>query len=1673
MNSEGQDASTPLQQQAPPRPASPPKERSQTPKILTPVVGTPDITSVASVASIPSIPSVPETHPTKRRSLSPMPPSAHSDTFPNPFNAPFHTHSLPTSMGSHSAPPEGPTICLDPHSKLQQHQPLPLNPRPYTNNKTGFKVQSSGLKLGSDRKPSPDDGNLFESMFSKEDDKKRTQSISKSVRKGSRAGGDSHRRTSSGGLTTIPYIPKGFRNIVSNEPAQTPLMQAIHNPISLDTGPSTTSTFTPSSIQRLNSPHQGGPPKLGLNTQFGSRTGSPEPGSSATPTTAASPGSPMGRRRSRADGDKPPGSAKGRARQRSLLPKSTSIQFESVPYPYPNSESSVFVQVSPRASTTSLQFQPPLVPYQPQPPPPPQQHHQHQLPPPHHGSPPPPPPPPGPSGAPAHNIFMSPIGPPPPPPHSSHFGPHPPPPPPAYSHFGIHQSISHPHSPGAQHQGLPPPAPPHRPLPPGGSGNPFSSNGAHPPPEFRPIDYGHPRGHGPHPPLPGHGYSPIMSSMTPHSDGLRKALFPQHDRSGDSRKSSITRTTPFSGAPSTFMEDVTSPTTASFNSSHNTLFERRDQPIVAPKSPTPPILQQQQHQPPPPPPPPPQGPIEPPSRQFMLGPPLNFTPGSAYPTQLAPFHSHSSSSAPSFPQQQQLSYPPQSLPSTSTSPNKELSSFLPQPTTPTMPRRKGSDKSKQAPRAASTASASTTSANQQRVSVGNKSQPPPSPQAGAAKGETSIAGKDHPPPSPATPMIKRRSAYVAGGGIKTTDLALPKPDVVELTAPPPDQPLGAPVDTEQMLMINKPRKRNKANPSVLRTREKEVDDAMTAAIEDLDGQPGREVYETDIRSEEPEERIKETSREAEPTKLRQKRARRSKMELSDDDEDEYMDDGEVPSPPATKKPRRSRFTKSAPSVVSEETATEEEQQAPLVLGKRARKASTRAIKAAEQSTKRRRTRKTEADEAGTQTDYISASSATESVAPEPPVEKKPPVRRGRKPRAKDDKEKEKEKDKEKEVGKEKDKEPAVDETTSEGESTGEQAYTQLIVNGKPIRIPSPPPSFKKPGLVGWYRCRERPKFTEGDEHLDGEHTLRRLNDWFRLHHYRTSQPYFKTTSLIDEDGWTDTEQDLEKMGRSKPTDAKAQKTILWDSKISDAAFEKGFEQLERKGSVEPLSAADTPKNDFPPEPATVNKQPTALSRVENAKDDGDVTDIAIDETVLSTAVATPMADLEGEHFSSKEKTQEATEPATNFVKPTHSFGFDTMRGAVPPKQDVYNHTERKRKNKTPFVEDSARNLKGVKWIVPHIEGRPAEILKQTWDWQTEKRKIKEKAEAEAAALAALEDPNGEKPKKRGGRRGKKKTKGDLKNLAYAREVRRAKLEGAKIHTPDEDNLSVASDFLVGDGGEISEATIDDDDSENSDHVSDWSADEEEPETPADIEMERILQETLADPAKKAFIEEWVPRLYPNLYELPNNETRNRGPEYADPDELGAAIDMAIEIDDQELLQSVMTHTMMQYAMVADEKTRLDSYQVKRGFLKPETVLRRAGKRKADDAGFDDGDDGPGPRYSTRRRTVKNPDADDQIGMTGYSTPRVAGSGSFNDAQTPEREVRAYKPRGGRGGRGGGARGAAKVVKTEMPVSVNPVTGLPTSGPGSRGGRGRGGSVRGSRGGRGGRGRQVT
>ncbi|KAF3918182.1 hypothetical protein ABW20_dc0104479 [Dactylellina cionopaga] len=291
MTSEGgQDMSLPpqQQQQQPSRPASPPKERSQTPKLFTPVAaGTPDIKS--------------ENPPTKRRSLSPMPPSAHSDGFQNPFNAPFHSHSLPPSLNSHSAPPEAsstPTAsALEPTkqqqqqqiSQISQTQPREQNPRPYSS-RPGFKLQTSGLKLGPERKPSPDDMSLLEVILAKEEERKRNQSISK-ARKGSRAG-ESHRRTSSGGLTTIPYIPKGFRNIISNEPAQTPLMQAIHNPISLDTGPPSSSGFG-SSIPRMHSPHQGGPPKLGLNTQLSSRAGSPEPGSSATPTTAASPGSPM------------------------------------------------------------------------------------------------------------------------------------------------------------------------------------------------------------------------------------------------------------------------------------------------------------------------------------------------------------------------------------------------------------------------------------------------------------------------------------------------------------------------------------------------------------------------------------------------------------------------------------------------------------------------------------------------------------------------------------------------------------------------------------------------------------------------------------------------------------------------------------------------------------------------------------------------------------------------------------------------------------------------------------------------------------------------------------------------------------------------------------------------------------------------------------------------------------------------------------------------------------------------------------------------------------------------------------------------------------------------------------------------------------------------------------
>ncbi|KAK6542777.1 hypothetical protein TWF694_006719 [Orbilia ellipsospora] len=1578
MTSEGQDTSLHQQQQQPSRPASPPKERSQTPKLFTPV-GLP-----AAPGTGPGTPDISEIPPSKRRSLSPVPPSAHSDSFPNPFNAPFHSHSMPASLGSHSAPPEVSTPTMDLNRQQLQPQQQPQQqqqshsqqtPRPY-NSRPGFKIQTSGFKLGPDSRQSPEDASLLEAILAKDEERKRNQSISK-PRKGSRAG-DVHRRTSSGGLTTIPYIPKGFRNIISNEPAQTPLMQAIHNPISLDTGPST-SGYGSSSIPRMHSPHHGGPPKLGLNTQLSSRTGSPEPGSSATPTTAASPGSPMGRRKSRAqgEGEKPPGSSKPRARQRSLLPKSATIQFESVPYPYPNSESSVFVQVSPRTSTTSLQFQPPLVPYQPPPPP---QRHQHQLPPPgsHSGS---PLPPGGPAGGP-HPMFMSPIGPPPPPPH---FGP----PPPGYPHFGMHQGIPPPRSPSASHQSLPPPPRP----PQSGVGNPFSSNGAHPP-EFRPIDYGHPRGPPP-PHLSRHEFSPIMSNLGGHPDGLRKALFPQHERPVE-RKSSLSRTTPFSGPPSTFMDEVTSPTTGHFHGSstfHS--YERRDQPIVAPKSPSP---QPGQH-----------ASGEHSSKPtFSLGPPLHFITHSSSPHPF--FHQHPPSSS---------HHPPLSL--ATLSPTKE-SNYSHQPTTPTMARRKASDK----PKSSSKASAS---AGGQRVSVSAKSQQPPPPSPKTPKGESSGASKDN-PISPAAPMIKRRSAYVAGGGIKTTDLALPKPEVVEIQAPPPEQPSTPHVDPEFLLAFNKPRKRNRGNnPSVFRMREKEVDDAMPEVGDDPDDQLVREMHEAENRhsvetedGREPRTRQRSNgvSRESEepPKPRRRRRTIKSKPEISDDeDEDDDMED--VPPPPPAV-PKRSRRVKqeAPPSLASQETATEEEELP--VLGKRTRKATTRAIKSAEQLNKRRRTRKAGTDDPDVQTDNFSGTSGAESVAPEPPAPApaavKKPARRGRRPAVPKD-------------AKEEKKVAPAEETASEVEFADEAPTppTKLIVDGKPIRLPTPPPGVKKPGLVTWYRLRERPKFTEASDLVDTSHTIRRLKDRERLHHLKTSVSFFEQPSLIDADGWTDTEQELEKMGKSRSQDAKLQKTALWDSQISDAAFEKGFEQLERKGSVEPLSAVETPRGEFPPDIAPV-RQLTALSHMEKL-DAGTPND----DAATSTAVATPMAEIDGDSFpltADKER-------ATPFVPPTHTTGFQGQMGDRTPAVTFSKHTERKRKvNRTDFDTESARNLKGIKWIVPHFEGRSNDILKQTLEQRALQRQEKEKAEAEAQAVLA-EDAKADKLKpKRGGRRGKKKTKGDLKNLAYAREVRRAKLEGAKIQTPDDDNLSVVSGSFGGDGGEASDATIEDDLSENSDHDSDWSVDDDELEpTPEMVEIEKKYEAVMADPKAKAFFEEWVPKLFPNIYELPEDATRNRGPEYTDAVVFGKAIDTALDIDDQNILQEVIIHTTMHYAMVTDEKTRLDNYQVKRGFIKPESLLRRATKRKADDAGLDEGEDGPGPRYSTRRRTVKNPDADDQLGMTGYATPRLGASGSFHDgrAETPEREVRVYKPRGGRGGRGGRGRGGAgALAKAENP-----------------------------------------
>ncbi|KAF3918174.1 hypothetical protein ABW20_dc0103788 [Dactylellina cionopaga] len=972
-----------------------------------------------------------------------------------------------------------------------------------------------------------------------------------------------------------------------------------------------------------------------------------------------------------------------------------------------------------------------------------------------------------------------------------------------------------------------------------------------------------------------------------------------------------------------------------------------------------------------------------------------------------------------------------------------------------MGRRKQSDKSRSSSKAAAAAAG-------HRVSISTKSQPPP-PSPKTPKGESASTIKEN-PISPAAPMIKRRSAYVAGGGIKTTDLALPKPEVVELPAPPPEHLATTPVDPELILTLNKPRKRNKANPSVLRMREKEVDEAMPDNLDDPDGQLVREMFEAEnrqsVESEDGKEgrnRMKmarEESKEPEapPKPGRRKRRVKSKAEI-EDDEDEEMDEAPPPPPPA-KRGRRAKQVEAAP-VESQEEATEEEAPPTAILGKRTRKATTRAIKAAEQFPKRRRTRRADADEADAQTDYVSATSGTESIAPEPPVPPKKPGRRGRKPAVKDEKK------------------VVVEETASEAESISEPAPpAQLIVNGQPIRLPTPPPGFKKPGLVGWYRVRERPKFTEASEFLDTEHTIRRLKDRERLHHLKTSVTFFEMPTLAGEDGWTDTEQELEKMGKSKPADSKLHKTALWDSQISDAAFEKGFEQLERKGSVEPLSAAETPKNEFPPDVAPI-RQLTGLSHMENLKYDDVGT--PMDETVPPTAVATPMAELEMDGFPMKiDKATESAEPTSAFVPPTHAMGFSGMIGDSAPKQETYKHTERKRKVKIAQPETDAKNLKGVKWIVPHFEGRSKEILKQTFDLQAERRKEREKVEAEAQAALAEESKVDKLKPKRGGRRGKKKTKGDLKNLAYAREVRRAKLEGARIHTPDDDNLSIVSGSL-GDGGNdaASDVTMDDDLSENSDHSSDWSLEEmEDEQTPEQIEMERKYQEAMADPATEAFFREWGAKLFPTIYELPEDGTRNRGPDYTNAEELGRAIDTALEIDDQDLLQAVMAHTTMQYAMVTDEKIKLDTYQVKRGFIKPEALLRRAQKRKADDAGLDEGEDGPGPRYSTRRRTVKNPDADDQIGLTGYSTPRLATSGSFlqgqdGHAQTPEREVRVYKPRGGRGrGRG---RGAASVAKAEAGKPTTPsAPGEVATGTGSRGGRGRGGRGRGR-----GRGRHVT
>ncbi|KAF3935355.1 hypothetical protein ABW19_dt0209490 [Dactylella cylindrospora] len=1656
MTSGGQEPSI---QQQPTRLASPPKERSQTPKILTPVVATPDVT---------------ENPPTKRRSVSPMPPSAHSDTFQNPFNAPsFHSHGFPQGSGTHSlsAPPPEPSI-----SSLDHNKPVS---RPFAR-PSQFKIQTSGPKIGGEIKASPDDVAMLDAMFAKEEERKRNQTVKS--RKGSRAGHEGHRRTSSTGLTTIPYIPKGFRSIVSNEPQQTPLMQAIHNPISLDTGPSTHIAFGPQ-ISRLQSPHQAGPPKLGLNTQFGSRTGSPEPGLSATPTTAASPGSPMSRRKSRAQGDgseKPPGSAKPRARQRSLLPKS-SIQFESVPYPFPNSESSVFVQVSPRNSTTSLQFQPPLVPYQPPP-----QHHQHQLPPQHHGSPPPPshagPPGPPPGPPPPHGMYMSPVG---PPPGAPHFGP----PPPSYQHhFGLHQGMP---SPSSQHQSLPPPRPPPPPPPQvgsgnpfsgnganqGGSGNPFSGNGAHPPPEFRPIDY---RGPPPH----HHEFSPIISPAGTHVDGLRQALFSRPDRPQDRRLSS-SRTTPFSGPPSTFMDDVTSPTTGPhFHSGNNFQnFERRDQPIVAPKSPTPPGQHHTEHTN---------------KLGYPLGPPLQFI-------------SHPSNPPPTFPQHQPISssqQPSLSLTTNLASPIKESpSSFFP-PTTPTTSRKKQSDKNKSASKTPATGAPV-------RVSLNTKHPaPPPSPSPKTPKtSDGGSVGRDN-PISPAASLIKRRSAYVAGGGIKTTDLALPKPpESVEPPTPVLDQPpVATPVDTEQILTFNKPRKRNKANPSVLRTREKEVDDAMTEDLDDPEDQLAREMIEAEKREhEEPiglkRQRTKsKTSREPEIEKPAPKKRGRKAKKLELTDEDENMELGEPESEEIEKRstrPRRNTTTRKGKEPIYVDSSDDEDEGEEEVdsVEEKARPGRRRQPARAaqrDQQQLRRSTRKRGGDESSDNNDDMSE---TPSTAPrlrlkigvdedessddgKAAAAVRAPPQRGRGRRrttmTRAPAPTKKTRSKVNGISPEAESDASADLSSDDDEYDGE-----LIVNGKVITVPPIPPL--PAGVSGkrtvWkkYVERERPKFTEGRKYLEAEHTILRLKDWERRRHYKIPKKYLDQAILVGDDGYTDTEWDFEQYQREvdakgdqkngKPEDKAGEKsedaehkTYMGSSAVPEGQMASVLVELAEEETAEPISAAETPRDEFPP--ATVRGL-SNLSFVAKIDGDGSADVPTPMEDVLgSTALATPAAEVDDgpspmEGILPTVPADVSPADASPVFPLTHEFGFGGHHGDLPPPGKASKHTERKRK-RTLSMSD-AKDLKGRKWIEPHFEGRSKELLRQVLIAREEqvKKRIEEEAQAQ------LDDTGEPKAKgKKGGRKGRK-GKPDLKNLAYAREVRRAKLAGTRAaSTPSS---------AVGEESQMSEV---DDLSENSDHSSDWSSDGEEEPSQQWLATEEKYQAAMQNPKMKEFLEDFGSRFFPVIYNVPDDATRNRGPVYTNAEEFGGAIDMAIDMGDTNLLQSVTQNIIVQSSMIIDEKQHLDAYRVNRGWVKPEDIAPK-NKRKAQDAGLDDnGDDDSQPRYATRKRAARNQDED------ATQTPQ--------EAQVPEKDpehftgnltvVRGYqetrrryfngepiekekKTRGRGGARGGRVASAANIIKAAGETKIvepTPPFPYPASG------RGRGGST--PTRGRGGRGR---